>query len=92
MGTTHGPKRVALWVGAITVGAAAALTATAPALAAPVSVGGGTLDWGFKASFRAYVSTGNGNPPIAVSNGAVRNADGTFAFAARTTPPPARPR
>ncbi|WP_229067562.1 HtaA domain-containing protein [Actinoplanes sp. DH11] len=84
MGTSQGPKRVALLAGAIAIGAATALTGISPALAAPVDVAGGSLDWGFKASFRAYVSTGNGNPPIALSNGATRNTDGTFDFAAKT--------
>jgi hypothetical protein len=77
-----GPRRVALWASAVTLGAAAALFGTAPALAAPADVAGGSLDWGFKASFRAYVSSGNGNPPIATSDGATRNADGTFDFPA----------
>lgn len=77
-----GPRRAALWASAITLGAAAVLVGGTPALAAPVNVAGGSLDWGFKASFRAYVSTGNGNPPIATSGGATRNADGTFDFPA----------
>jgi len=78
----NGPRRAALWASAITLGAAAVLVGGTPALAAPVNVGGGSLDWGFKASFRAYVATGNGNPPIATSGGATRNADGTFDFPA----------
>jgi len=78
----NGPRRAALWASAITLGAAAVLVGGTPALAAPVNVAGGSLDWGFKASFRAYVSTGNGNPPIATSDGATRNADGTFDFPA----------
>ncbi|GAA0439852.1 hypothetical protein Aca07nite_48400 [Actinoplanes capillaceus] len=82
MGTRNGPHRAALLAGAIALGAASALTGVTPAFAAPVDVAGGSLDWGFKASFRAYVSTGNGNPPIATSNGATRNADGTFDFPA----------
>jgi hypothetical protein len=67
---------------AVALGAATALAGVTPAFAAPVNVAGGSLDWGFKASFRAYVSTGNGNPPIATSNGATRNTDGTFDFPA----------
>ncbi|MFC0531850.1 HtaA domain-containing protein [Phytohabitans kaempferiae] len=70
------------WAAAAAVGAAASIAAVAPASAAPADITGGTLDWGFKASFRAYVSTGNGNPPIGVSDGATRNADGTFRFTA----------
>jgi hypothetical protein len=70
------------WAAAAVLGAAASIAVVAPAAAAPASVTSGALDWGFKASFRAYVQTGNGNPPIAVSNGATRNADGTFKFPA----------
>ncbi|GAA4723338.1 hypothetical protein GCM10023263_76630 [Phytohabitans rumicis] len=79
---TGGIRRSLQWVAAVAVGVAASIAAVAPASAAPVDVTGGALDWGFKASFRAYVQTGNGNPPIAVSNGATRNADGTFKFPA----------
>ncbi|MEV6350734.1 HtaA domain-containing protein [Actinoplanes sp. NPDC051851] len=82
MGTSHGPRRAALWAGAIAVGAATALFGLTPAQAASVTVAGGSLDWGFKASFRTYVSYGNGNPPIAVSDGATKNTDGTFDFPA----------
>lgn len=70
------------WATAAVIGTAASIAAIAPASAAPAGITGGTLDWGFKASFRAYVSTGNGNPPIAVGGGATRNADGTFRFPA----------
>lgn len=84
MGTLHGPHRAALWAGATALGAAAALFGTAPAMAASADVADGHLDWGFKASFRAYVSTGNGNPPIAASNGATINSDGTFDFVAKS--------
>ncbi|MGW4460743.1 HtaA domain-containing protein [Micromonospora sp. NPDC004704] len=70
------------WTAAVVLGAAASIVAVAPVAAAPVDVTAGDLDWGFKASFRNYVSTGNGNPPIAVADGATRNADGTFRFAA----------
>ena len=75
-------RRSYRWVTAAALGAAAALVVVAPATAAPADVTGGSLDWGFKSSFRAYVSTGNGNPPIAVTDGATRNADGTFKFPA----------
>ncbi|MEU6019974.1 HtaA domain-containing protein [Micromonospora sp. NPDC047134] len=75
-------RRSYRWVTAAVLGAAAALTVVTPATAAPTAVTGGSLDWGFKSSFRAYVSTGNGNPPIAVTDGATRNADGTFKFPA----------
>ncbi|MEV6693635.1 HtaA domain-containing protein [Micromonospora sp. NPDC051196] len=73
-------RRSYRWVTAAVLGAAASLAAVAPATAAPADVTGGSLDWGFKSSFRAYVSTGNGNPPIAVTDGATRNTDGTFKF------------
>ena len=82
MGTLKGSYRAALLAGAVSLGASAALFGTSPAFAAPTEVAGGSLDWGFKASFRAYVGTGNGTPPIAVSDGATRNADGTFDFPA----------
>ncbi|WP_433792602.1 HtaA domain-containing protein [Actinoplanes sp. CA-252034] len=82
MGTLNGSHRAALFASAIALGASTALTGVTPAFAASVDVAGGSLDWGFKASFRAYVGAGNGNPPIATSNGASRNADGTFDFPA----------
>ncbi|RIV39117.1 HtaA domain-containing protein [Micromonospora radicis] len=75
-------RRSYRWASAALLGAAASLAVVNPAAAAPVDVTGGSLDWGFKSSFRAYVSTGNGNPPIAVGDGATRNADGTFRFPA----------
>ncbi|MEW2476380.1 HtaA domain-containing protein [Micromonospora gifhornensis] len=75
-------RRSYRWVTAAVLGAAASLAVVVPATAAPADVTGGSLDWGFKSSFRAYVSTGNGNPPIAVTDGATRNADGTFKFPA----------
>ncbi|MFI7024012.1 HtaA domain-containing protein [Micromonospora sp. NPDC049900] len=73
-------RRSYRWASAAVLGAAASLAVVAPATAAPADVTAGSLDWGFKSSFRAYVSTGNGNPPIAVADGATRNADGTFKF------------
>ncbi|MFI5935294.1 HtaA domain-containing protein [Actinoplanes sp. NPDC051494] len=82
MGTSPGSYRAAMLLGAAGLGAAAVLFGASPALAAPTEVSGGSLDWGFKSSFRAYVSTGNGTPPIATSGGATRNADGTFDFPA----------
>lgn len=79
---TGGIGRSIRWAAAAALGAAASIAAVAPAAAAPAGVTDGALNWGFKASFRAYVSTGNGTPPIAVSGGATRNADGTFRFPA----------
>ncbi|XTZ18422.1 HtaA domain-containing protein [Micromonospora echinospora] len=75
-------RRSIPWAAAAVLGAAASLTVVGTAVAAPVDVSGGSLDWGFKSSFRSYVSTGNGNPPIAVEDGATRNTDGTFRFTA----------
>ncbi len=54
--------------------------ALAPTLAAPQPIGSGSLDWGFKASFRAYVSGGNGTPPLSGLGGATISPDGSFAF------------
>lgn len=82
MALKTGPSRVAYWATALTIGAASVLTAASPASASPADVAGGKLDWGFKASFRAYVGSGNGNPPIAASNGATIDTDGTFDFPA----------
>ncbi|GIF21984.1 hypothetical protein BJ973_002310 [Actinoplanes tereljensis] len=83
MGTTHGLNRAALRAGLLGLSTAAALIVAAPAaMAASADVAGGSLDWGFKASFRGYVSGGNGTPPIAATNGASINADGTFDFPA----------
>ncbi|GIJ48959.1 hypothetical protein Val02_58450 [Virgisporangium aliadipatigenens] len=67
----------ALVTGAATV---ALLAVGTPAVAAPATVDSGYLDWGFKASFRAYVNSGNGTPPIAASGGATINSNGTFRF------------
>jgi Tol biopolymer transport system component len=51
-----------------------------PPLAAPSPIGSGGLSWGFKASFRAYVSNGNGNPPLSGLGGATIDPGGSFAF------------
>lgn len=51
---------------------------TAPASAATVT--GGDADWGIKASFRNYIENGPGAGTITASDGATRNADGTFNF------------
>ncbi|WP_326551733.1 HtaA domain-containing protein [Micromonospora sp. NBC_01813] len=73
-------RRSATWAAVAVLGASTALVGASPAMAAPADITEGSLNWGFKASFRTYVSGGNGNPPIAASNGASINADGTFAF------------
>ncbi|MEU8263401.1 HtaA domain-containing protein [Micromonospora sp. NPDC048999] len=68
------------WMAVAALGASAALVGAGPASAAEADITGGSLTWGFKASFRSYVKTGNGNPPISVGNGATVNTDGTFTF------------
>ncbi|TDB88243.1 Htaa domain-containing protein [Micromonospora fluostatini] len=73
-------RRSMRWAAVAVLGASAALVGAGPASAAEADITGGSLTWGFKASFRNYVKTGNGNPPIAASNGATINADGTFTF------------
>nr|MDT0660413.1 HtaA domain-containing protein [Micromonospora sp. DSM 115978] len=70
------------WAAVAALAVVAALAGPGPASAAEADISGGTLTWGFKASFRTYVSGGNGNPPIAASEGASINANGTFAFPA----------
>jgi hypothetical protein len=63
---------VALVALSLTGGAAAG-----PAAAAPTAISGGAgLDWGVKASWRNYIGTAG----TFVSDGAARNADGTFHF------------
>ncbi|WP_432968623.1 HtaA domain-containing protein [Dactylosporangium sp. CA-233914] len=74
-----GRHRALRWGSALVLGTAAAFATAAPAAAA-TDVDSGYLDWGFKASFRAYVSTGNGTPPIGAGNGATINGNGTFRF------------
>jgi TolB protein len=55
--------------------------AAAPSLSSPQAIAGGAVDWGFRASFRGYVSGGsNGNPPISTQGGAAINSDGSFNF------------
>ncbi|MGW0434758.1 HtaA domain-containing protein [Micromonospora sp. NPDC003197] len=78
--TVAATRRSVRWTAVAALGVAAALVNPGPASAAPADISGGSLTWGFKASFRGYVSTGNGTPPIAVSNGASINANGTFTF------------
>ncbi|QSB14280.1 HtaA domain-containing protein [Natronosporangium hydrolyticum] len=76
-----GLARAARWVAAVAVGLVAAATGgVGVAAAAESDIADGHLDWGFKQSFRQYVSNGNGNPPIAASDGAAVNSDGTFRF------------
>ncbi|WP_432897277.1 HtaA domain-containing protein [Micromonospora matsumotoense] len=81
--TGTGRWRSARWAAVALLGASAALIGVSPAQAAGTDIRSGSLTWGFKASFRAYVNTGNGNPPIAASEGASINSDGTFTFPAK---------
>ncbi|WP_343448451.1 HtaA domain-containing protein [Micromonospora oryzae] len=81
--TGAGRWRSLRWAAVALLGASAALVGAAPASAAGADISTGSLTWGFKSSFRSYVNTGNGNPPIAASNGASINSDGTFTFPAK---------
>ncbi|MEV7614553.1 HtaA domain-containing protein [Streptomyces sp. NPDC089799] len=81
---------LALAAAALTAVALGATTLSLPGTATaaegpatPLKVTGGTLDWGVKASYRAYV-TGMAAGTIAVADGAQRNADGTFRFGSAT--------
>ncbi|MFG2296539.1 HtaA domain-containing protein [Streptomyces sp. NPDC048603] len=81
---------LALAAAALTAVALGATTLSLPGAAAaaerpatPLQITGGTLDWGVKASYRAYV-TGMAAGTITVADGAQRNADGTFRFGSAT--------
>lgn len=70
---------------------AAALVVTLGLLAGPfvgtaqaATVSGGHLDWGVKQSFRNYISGPIAHGTITTSEGATRNADGTFRFPTAT--------
>ena len=66
---------------ALALGLAASTTVGADAAqAAETEITGGFLDWGFKESFRSYISSGDGDPPIAASDGASITTNGTFQF------------
>lgn len=58
---------------------AARLTVAEPSDATRV-ISAGTLDWGIKKSFRDYVVGPIAHGAVAVSDGAMKNDDGTFAF------------
>ncbi|WP_281896559.1 HtaA domain-containing protein [Micromonospora humidisoli] len=81
--TNAGRWRSLRWAAVALLGASTVLVGVSPAQAAGTELSSGSLTWGFKASFRAYVNTGNGNPPIAASDGARINSDGTFTFPAK---------
>ncbi|HEU5150212.1 MAG TPA: HtaA domain-containing protein [Iamia sp.] len=80
-GTTRRGLRALVALVVVVLAAAGATTASAaepPAGSATITTG--HLDWGFRTSFRNYVS-GSGDPvPIAASGGATINPDGTFRF------------
>jgi hypothetical protein len=70
---------------------AAALVATLGLLAGPfvgtaqaATVSGGHLDWGVKQSFRNYIAGPIAHGTITASEGATKNADGTFRFPTAT--------
>ncbi|MFC5144014.1 HtaA domain-containing protein [Streptomyces aureoversilis] len=74
---------------AAAVATAAALGATALAVPAAHAADGppaksglkdGTLEWGFKESFRQYIETGFGGGKIEVTDGTQRTGDGPFTF------------
>jgi hypothetical protein len=48
------------------------------------TVSGGYLDWGVKQSFRTYISGPIAHGTITTSDGATKNADGTFRFPSAT--------
>jgi len=63
------------------IGLTSAIAGTVPAVAAGSSVSivsGGTLDWGFKKSFRNYVPAAGQS----ATDGATKQSDGTFRFTA----------
>ena len=76
------------WLGtstalAVTVGALTFGVGTLSAQAASDTeraITGGTLSWGVKKSFRDYVAGPIANGAVSVTDGAVRNDDGTIAF------------
>lgn len=78
------PAVVVLAVVALLVGLIGGLVPGAGAGADPSvkAVTGGSLDWGVKASFRNYVTTG-AQGTITVAGGATVNPDGTFHFPAK---------
>ena len=64
----------------VAVAVAAMLAPAAGASADPVTVTGGSSDWGVKMSFRNYITGPIAHGDIAVSGGATTNPDGTFHF------------
>lgn len=54
--------------------------ALGPALTTPQPIASGAIDWGFRASFRSYVSAGDGNPPLSTLGGATIAPGEAFSF------------
>lgn len=84
MNTTRSPRhrrRVTGVLAAVAIGAGLIATApAAPAGATPRPAVGGHLDWGVKASFRAYVTGPIAHGSITTASGASTNGDGTLRF------------
>lgn len=69
---------------AATVVALGLLTGPFVGTAQAATVSGGYLDWGVKQSFRNYISGPIAHGAITTSEGATKNADGTFRFPTAT--------
>ena len=75
-------SRLSRWVAgfiAVALVAGGSLIATTPAVAAPATVTGGSLDWGVAADYRAVFTTRG------VAAGATQTSNDTFSFPAATT-------
>lgn len=66
------PRAAVRLVGALALLTCAALALVAPAAAAPVTFGSGSLDWGVKQSFREYITEGPAAGSYTASDGAVK--------------------
>jgi LPXTG-motif cell wall-anchored protein len=82
MSTTTKARPIATAL-AVALGTAGLLVGSATAAQA-ATVSGGHLDWGLKQSFRNYISGPIAHGTITTSEGATRNADGTFRFPSAT--------
>jgi LPXTG-motif cell wall-anchored protein len=82
--TTRTTSRLRPVTGALVMALGALSVVAGTASAAPADVSGGHLDWGLKQSFRNYISGPIAHGAITASEGATRNADGTFRFADAT--------
>jgi hypothetical protein len=70
-----------LWsLAMVTAIVAVVVSLVSSAHAAPVPVTDGFLDWGFKDSFRSYITGPIAHGAISVSGGATQNTNGTFHF------------